>query len=46
MDDVSKMVRVGDGWILLVHDLYQKDNGDVYWSYSTKGYWEQSSINS
>lgn len=46
MNGISKMVRVGDGWTLLAYDLYQKDNGDVYWSYSTKGHWEQSDTNS
>lgn len=39
MDGISKMVRLKDGWTLLAHSLYQEDNGDVHWGYSTGGHW-------
>lgn len=31
--------RTTDGWTLLAHCVYQEPDGNIYWSYSTKGHW-------
>lgn len=38
--DTPVMVRLKDGWTIKAHDVYQEDNGDIHWSYSTGGHWK------
>ena len=36
---VPVMVRLRDGWTIKAHVVYQEDNGEIHWSYSTGGHW-------
>ena len=38
-EGVPVMVRLRDGWTIKAHVVYQEDNGEIHWSYSTGGHW-------
>lgn len=38
-EGVPLMVRLRDGWTIKAHVVYQEDNGEIHWSYSTGGHW-------
>lgn len=38
-EGIPIMVRLKDGWTIKVHDVYQEDNGQIHWSFSTNGHW-------
>ena len=30
---------IDEGWTIKAHVVYQEDNGEIHWSYSTGGHW-------